>query len=35
METKVTTPVTGTLLEIYVKPGDQVEPGQILAAVRP
>ena len=35
METKVTTPVTGTLLDIYVKPGDQVGPGQILAAVWP
>ena len=29
------TPVTGTLLEIYVKPGEQVAPGQVLAAVRP
>ncbi len=35
METKVDTPVSGLLLEVYVKPGDQVSPGQVLAAVRP
>jgi len=35
METKVTAPVGGTLLEIYVRPGEQVAPGQTLAAVRP
>ncbi|WP_045878676.1 biotin carboxylase N-terminal domain-containing protein [Pseudofrankia sp. DC12] len=35
METKVTAPVGGTLLEIYVRPGEQVAPGQVLAAVRP
>jgi urea carboxylase len=31
----VTAPVGGTLLEIYVRPGEQVAPGQLLAAVRP
>ena len=35
MEAKVTTPVRGTLVELYVKAGEQVAPGQILAAVRP
>jgi urea carboxylase len=35
METKVAAPVTGTLLEVYVTLGDQVAPGQVLAAVRP
>ncbi|WP_433307548.1 urea carboxylase [Actinoplanes sp. CA-030573] len=35
MEAKVTTPVPGTLLELYVKAGEQVAPGQILAAVQP
>jgi urea carboxylase len=35
METKVATPVSGTLLEIYVKPGEQVATGQVLAAVCP
>jgi urea carboxylase len=35
METKVAAPVTGTLLEVYVKLGEQVAPGQVLAAVRP
>jgi urea carboxylase len=35
MEAKVTTPVSGTLVELYVKAGEQVAPGQILAAVRP
>ncbi|MEU7057504.1 urea carboxylase [Streptomyces sp. NPDC046197] len=34
MESKVNAPTAGTLLEIYVKPGEQVAPGQILAAVR-
>ncbi|KOG61012.1 urea carboxylase [Streptomyces flaveolus] len=34
MESKVGAPAAGTLLEIYVKPGEQVAPGQILAAVR-
>ncbi|MGW2802021.1 urea carboxylase [Streptomyces sp. NPDC001221] len=34
MESKVNAPAAGTLLEIYVKPGEQVAPGQILAAVR-
>jgi urea carboxylase len=35
MEATVTTPVRGTLVELYVKAGEQVAPGQILAAVRP
>ena len=34
MESKVSAPAAGTLLKIYVKPGEQVAPGQILAAVR-
>ncbi|CAM3926184.1 urea carboxylase [Smaragdicoccus niigatensis] len=34
MESRVPAPVAGTLLEIYVKPGEQVAPGQVLAAVR-
>jgi urea carboxylase len=34
METKVAAPVSGTLLQMYVRPGEQVEPGQVLAAVR-
>ncbi|MGW7256512.1 urea carboxylase [Streptomyces sp. NPDC054834] len=34
MESKVSAPAAGTLLEIYVKPGEQVTSGQILAAVR-
>jgi urea carboxylase len=33
MESKVSAPAAGTL-EIYVKPGEQVAPGQVLAAVR-
>ncbi|MET8763474.1 urea carboxylase [Lentzea sp. NPDC004782] len=35
MEAEVTAPVTGRLVELYVRPGDQVGPGQVLAAVRP
>jgi urea carboxylase len=35
MEADVTAPVTGRLVELYVSPGDQVDPGQILAAVLP
>ncbi len=35
MESKVVTPISGTLQRIYVRPGEQVAPGQILAAVRP
>ena len=34
METKVATPVSGTLVEVYVTLGEQVSPGQVLAAVR-
>ncbi|WBO61468.1 urea carboxylase [Streptomyces camelliae] len=34
MESKIQTPAAGTLLAIYVRPGEQVAPGQILAAVR-
>jgi urea carboxylase len=33
METRVGAPVAGRLVELYVKPGEQVAPGQILAAV--
>jgi urea carboxylase len=35
METKVGAPVAGRLVEVYVRPGEQVAPGQVLAAVRP
>ncbi|WP_432570222.1 urea carboxylase [Kineococcus sp. SYSU DK005] len=35
METAVTTPVAGELLEVYVKPGEAVSAGQVLFAVRP
>ncbi|MFL6059842.1 MAG: urea carboxylase [Marmoricola sp.] len=35
MEAKVAAPVGGTVVEIYVKPGDQVSAGQVLAAVQP
>ncbi|MFI8829621.1 urea carboxylase [Streptomyces afghaniensis] len=34
MESKVSAPAAGTLLDIYVKPGEQVVVGQVLAAVR-
>jgi urea carboxylase len=34
METKVTAPTPGTLLELYVRTGEQVAPGQVIAAVR-
>ncbi len=33
METPVTAPHAGELLAVYVRPGEQVAPGQILAAV--
>jgi urea carboxylase len=35
METTVTAPVAGRLAGVYVRPGDQVSPGQVLAAVLP
>ncbi|WP_432564951.1 urea carboxylase [Kineococcus sp. SYSU DK003] len=35
METAVTAPVAGELLEVYVKPGEAVTAGQVLFAVRP
>jgi urea carboxylase len=35
METKVSAPGPGTLVELYVKAGEQVAPGQVVAAVRP
>jgi urea carboxylase len=35
MESNVSTPCSGTLAAVYVRPGDQVAAGQILAAVRP
>ncbi|GAA3389054.1 urea carboxylase [Cryptosporangium minutisporangium] len=34
MEMTVTAPITGTLVELYVRSGEQVAPGQIVAAVR-
>ncbi len=33
MESTVIAPRSGTVLEIYVKPGDQVGPGQLLLAI--
>ena len=35
METRVSSPVSGRLVEVYVRPGEQVAPGQVLAAVAP
>jgi urea carboxylase len=35
METAVTAPADGELLEVYVKPGEAVTAGQVLFAVRP
>ncbi len=35
METPLTVSEAGTVVEIYVQLGDQVAPGQVLAAVRP
>jgi urea carboxylase len=35
METAVTAPVEGELLEVYVKPGEAVTAGQVLFSVRP
>ena len=34
METKVPAPTPGILIELYVKTGEQVAPGQVIAAVR-
>ena len=35
METAVTAPAGGELLEVYVKPGEAVTAGQVLFALRP
>ncbi|MFJ6086371.1 biotin carboxylase N-terminal domain-containing protein [Streptomyces sp. NPDC092369] len=35
MQHKITAPVTGTLSELRVVPGQQVEPGSLLAVVQP
>ncbi|MBZ3908067.1 acetyl/propionyl/methylcrotonyl-CoA carboxylase subunit alpha [Streptomyces griseiscabiei] len=35
MEHKITSPTTGTLTALHVVPGQQVEPGVLLAVVRP
>ncbi|MBZ5733462.1 urea carboxylase [Nocardioides sp. TRM66260-LWL] len=35
METRVGSPVAGRVAEVYVRPGEQVAPGQVLAAVVP
>ncbi|GAA1839321.1 urea carboxylase [Agromyces salentinus] len=35
MENEVLAPTSGVVVEVYVKPGDQVAAGQVLAAVRP
>ncbi|MFT4083841.1 MAG: urea carboxylase [Nocardioides sp.] len=35
MEAKVTAPLPGRLVRLYVRPGEQVAPGQVLAAVAP
>ncbi|PNG19519.1 acetyl-CoA carboxylase biotin carboxyl carrier protein subunit, partial [Streptomyces cahuitamycinicus] len=34
MQHKVTAPVTGTLTDLRVAPGQQVEPGALLAVVK-
>lgn len=34
MEMTVTAPIAGTLVELYVRSGEQVAPGQVVAAVR-
>ncbi len=34
METRVLAPERCTLIEVYVRPGEQVSAGQVLAAVR-
>jgi propionyl-CoA carboxylase alpha chain len=34
MQHKVTAPVTGTLTDLSVAPGQQVEPGALLAVVK-
>ncbi|MGZ4451435.1 MAG: urea carboxylase [Nocardioides sp.] len=34
MESQVSSPIDGTVVEVYVRTGEQVEPGQVLAAVR-
>lgn len=35
MESTVPAPVSGEVLQVYVRPGEQIAPGQIVAAVRP
>ena len=35
MESAITAPANGVILEVYVKPGDQVRPGQVLVAIGP
>lgn len=35
MEASVPVPVAGEVVEVYVKPGEQIVPGQVIAAVRP
>ena len=34
METPMTSPVDGEVVEIYVEPGEQVDPGQVLMAIK-
>jgi urea carboxylase len=34
METAMTSPVDGEVVEVYVKPGEQVAPGQVLMAIK-
>jgi propionyl-CoA carboxylase alpha chain len=34
MQHKITAPVTGTLSELHAAPGQQVEPGMLLAVVK-
>ena len=34
METPMTSPIDGEVVEIYVDPGEQVMPGQVLMAIK-
>ncbi|GGR48243.1 urea carboxylase [Nocardioides luteus] len=35
MEASIPVPVAGEVVELYVRPGEQIVPGQVIAAVRP
>ena len=34
MEFPITAPVSGTVTQVLVKPGDRVDGGQVLAAIK-